>query len=188
MTILPRRYFWYKFINSIFNGLTVGAIFTMYAPLEPSIFSVGGILLALGMIIVARFYDRLIRIERFYQISLMVEWIMLFAVIYYLLHPYGYMTALVIYASYQLVFTFGSYLVRAETLFLPRRRLLSWLDIYKQSGYLAGLALSWGLYKLFEHTLGLTENTEKVYAMHWLLLVCEGMIIFSLIRAFKQKT
>lgn len=188
MTILPRRYFWYKFINSIFNGLTVGAIFTMYAPLEPSIFSVGGILLALGMIIVARFYDRLIRIERFYQISLMVEWVMLFAVIYYLLHPYGYMTALVIYASYQLVFTFGSYLVRAETLFLPRRRLLSWLDIYKQSGYLAGLALSWGLYKLFEHTLGLTENTEKVYAMHWLLLVCEGMIIFSLIRAFKQKT
>jgi hypothetical protein len=186
MRILPRRYFWYKFVNSVFNGLTVGAIFTMYAPLEPSVFSVGGILLAVGMIVVARYYDYLIRLERFYRISLFVEWVMLFAVLLYLVHPYGYMTALLIYAGYQLVFTFGSYLVRAETLFLPRRRLLSWLDIYKQSGYLAGLALAWGLYRLFEQAWGITENAEKVYAMHWGLLVCEGVIIWSLVRSFSK--
>lgn len=188
MRIIPRTYFRYKFANSVFNGLTVGAIFTMYAPLDPSVFSIGGILLAIGLIIVAKFYDRLIEIHKFFQISMLVELVMVGAVVLYLIHPYTYMTALLVYAGYQFVFTFGSYLVRTETLFLPRRKLLSWLDIYKQSGYLAGLALSWAFYALLSSTFGITDKTETVYLIHWLLLASEAVIIALLTRSFTKET
>ena len=45
LIILPEWFIRYKFFNSLFLGLSVGAIFTLYAPLEPSIYSLGGVFL-----------------------------------------------------------------------------------------------------------------------------------------------
>ena len=181
-----QSYFWYKFFNSIFNGLTVGAIFTMYAPLEPSIFSIGGIVLAIGLIVIAKFYDKLIQIDKFFKISILVELVMLFTVIIFLLNPFNYMIVLAIYLGYQFTFMFGSYLVRAETLFIKRKNLLSKLDIFKQSGYLVGLGLSWVFYKVLELGLSIEVNDDKVYYMHFLLLIIEVVILVTLNKAFKR--
>jgi putative membrane protein len=174
------NYFYYKFFNSVFGGLTVGAIFSIYAPLNPSIFSAGGIVLAIGLLVVAKFYDKLIEIKKFFQISMFVEIIMLVAVIVFLFKPFDYMVALFIYLGYQITFMFGSYLVRAETLFIKKKFLLSKLDIYKQSGYLVGLLVSWIFYEIFDFN----NNEEKVFYLHYLLFIVEIMILVLLKKSF----
>jgi hypothetical protein len=181
-----QNYFWYKFVNSIFNGLSVGAIFTIYAPLEPSIFSIGGILLAVGLIIVAKFYDKLIQIDKFFWVSLFVEVVILSVIILFLSIGFDYMVALSIYLGYQISFIFGSYLVRAETLFVSDKALLSKLDIYKQSGYLCGLATSWVFYKILENFYNITTNNDKVFYLHILLLFVEILTIFLIFKSFKS--
>ena len=56
----------YKLFNSAFTGLSIGILFTIYQPLEdPSIYSLGGMVLAIGMLIVAKFYDKLLNIKDF---------------------------------------------------------------------------------------------------------------------------
>ncbi len=186
MKLNPRIYIWYKLFNSSFTGLSIGSIFTIYAPLEPSIYSIGGILLAIGMMIVAKFYEKIMTIRKFFIISMFVEFVILFLVIFFLIKPYTYMTALLIYAGYQLTFVFGSYLVRAETLILRKKHLLSLVDIYKQAGYLIGLVVSFVFYKILEHSFQITTNQEKVYYLHFLLLVVEVIIIYLLYRSFKN--
>ncbi|WP_457624405.1 hypothetical protein [Persephonella sp.] len=181
----PRRYFWYRFFNSIFTGLSVGSIFTIYVPLKPSIYSVGGILLAAGMLVVARFYEKLMNLRNFFLISVFVEAVVLFLVIFFLLKPYTYTTALLIYAGYQLTFVFGSYLVRTETIFLKKKKFLSLLDMYKQSGYLGGLVVSFLFYQGLERLSGIETNQEKVYLLHFLLLFVELVVIYTLLRSFK---
>ncbi len=186
--ISPRRYIIYKFLNSLFTGFSVGSIFTIYAPLKPSIFSVGGIFLALGMLIIAKYYEKLIKLKTFFFISLFVEIIMLVLILVFLIKPYTYQTALFVYAGYQLTFIFGSYLLRAETLFLRKKKLLSYVDISKQAGYLSGLVLSFAFYKTVEIFFHISDNQTKVYILHFLLLFIEVSIIISLILSFKIKT
>ncbi len=183
--IYPRRYFYYRFFNSLFTGLSIGSIFTIYAPLKPSIYSVGGVLLAVGMLIVAKFYEKLMNLRIFFFVSLFVEIVILAVVVYFLFFPYGYSTALFVYSGYQLTFVFGSYLVRTETLFLRKKKILSLLDMFKQGGYLTGLILSFVFYRALENFLGITTNQEKVYYLHFLLVGVETVIIFSLLRSFK---
>ncbi len=183
--LYPRRYFWYKFVNSLFTGLSIGSIFTIYAPLKPSIYSVGGVLLALGMLIVAKFYEKLMNLKIFFLISLLVEIVILFMVGYFLIKPYTYTTALLVYAGYQLTFVFGSYLVRTETIFLKKKKFLSLVDIYKQAGYLSGLVISFIFYRSLEYLLGITTNQDKVYYLHFILLFVEILIIILLIRSFR---
>ena len=187
MKILPRNYIRYKGVNSFFMGLTVGAIFTIYAVLDPSIFSLGGIVLAVGMLVVARYYEKILNLRTFFKISLFVELVMLVLVVWYLAMPYGFATALFVYAGYQLTFMFGSYLVRAETLFLNRKQILSWLDMAKQAGYLAGMLVSWLFYKLLVWIWGIEEHARQVYYLHWLLLFTEIAIIWLLLRSFQAK-
>ncbi|WP_029519925.1 hypothetical protein [Persephonella sp. IF05-L8] len=183
--LYPRRYFWYKFVNSLFTGLSIGSIFTIYAPLKPSIYSVGGVLLALGMLIVAKFYEKLMNLKIFFLISILVEIVILFMVGYFLIKPYTYTTALLVYAGYQLTFVFGSYLVRTETIFLKKKKFLSLVDIYKQAGYLSGLVISFIFYRSLEYFLGITTNQDKVYYLHFILLFVEILIIILLIRSFR---
>ena len=183
--LYPRRYFWYKFVNSLFTGLSIGSIFTIYAPLKPSIYSVGGVLLALGMLIVAKFYEKLMNLKIFFLISILVEIVILFMVGYFLIKPYTYTTALLVYAGYQLTFVFGSYLVRTETIFLKKKKFLSLVDIYKQAGYLSGLVISFIFYRSLEYLLGITTNQDKVYYLHFILLFVEILIIILLIRSFR---
>ena len=114
-----RKFIAYKFFNSLFLGLSVGTIFIIYTPLEPSIYSLGGVLLAISMLVIAKFYTKILNRYYFFRISFLVEIVMLSLIIYFLLASYGYTTALIVYIGYQSTFAFGSYLVRAETILLP---------------------------------------------------------------------
>ena len=181
-----RPYLRYKFFNALFTGMVGGSVFTIYSSLSPSTFSIGGILLALGMMGMAYLYHRLMNLKYFFRFTLATELIMLLMVGYYLLLSSNLMSALIIYTAYQLSFIFGGYLVRAETHFARHARVMGWIDVAKQQGSLAGLALSYGFYKLIEH-YGITNATEQVYDLHFVLFALEGMIIIALLRAFRRK-
>lgn len=165
-------------------GLSIGSIFIVYTPLEPSIYSAGGILLALSMLFVAKLYTRLLHVNYFYRISLLVELVMLFAIGWFLLFSQNYTSALVYYISYQATFTFGSYLVRAETLFLKKSSLLTFVDVVKQKGYLFGMLLSYLFYKLLENLYHISNKNQQVYDMNIALFIVELAIILFLLRSF----
>ena len=184
--IIIRNFLYYKFFNSLFLGLSVGSIFILYTPLEPSIYSLGGIFLALGMLIIAKTYQKILTIDYFFKISLFVELIMIMLITYFLVFSYSYTTAFVLYIGYQLTFVFGSYLVRAETLFLPKRFVLSKLDVFKQTGYLVGMAGAYIFYKILEYFL-ITDKQIQVYDLHFLLLFLEIIVVFLLIKSFRSK-
>ena len=181
-----RSFLHYKFLNSLFLGVSVGSIFTLYAPLEPSVYSLGGIVLALGMLFVAKLYHKILTLGYFFGILALVEVVILLAVIYFLLFSYSYTSAFLFYASYQFTFIFGSYLMRAETLFLKKRELLSLVDVAKQKGYLAGMLLSYLFYQLLEFAFATTNKEEQVYAMHFLLLFVQMLILYFLVKSFKR--
>jgi len=187
MRIIAREFLRYKFLNSLFMGLSIGSIFTIYTPLEPSVSSAGGILLALSMLLVAKLYYKILHVSYFYRISLFVELLLLFAIAWFLLFAQNYTSALIYYISYQATFIFGSYLVRAETLFLQKSSLLSFVDVAKQKGYLAGMALSYIFYKLLENALHVSDKNLQVYNMNIALFIIELAIIFFLIRSFKKE-
>lgn len=133
----------YKFFNSLFLGTSIGSIFIIYSPLEPAIYSVGGIVLAFGLMAVAYFYEKILNIEFFYKISLFVELVILAVIISFLIFSYSYEIALCVYIGYQITFIFGSYLGRVETLLLKEKSILKAVDISKQAGYMVGLLLSY---------------------------------------------
>jgi hypothetical protein len=174
----------YKFFNALFLGLSVGSIFVIYTPLQPWIYSLGGIALALAMLFVAKLYPHILNRTWFYRISLAVELVMLALVAYFLLFSYSYATALFMYAGYQLTFAFGSYLVRAETILIEKAKALTYIDVSKQVGYLAGMILSLLFYQGLAFFYGITESEPQVYRMHGLLLLTELVVIFWLYKAF----
>lgn len=182
-----RSFLHYKFLNSLFLGVSVGSIFTLYAPLEPSVYSLGGIVLALGMLFVAKLYHKILTLGYFFAILALVEVVILLAVLYFLLFSYSYTSAFLFYASYQFTFIFGSYLMRAETLFLKKSMLLSLVDVTKQKGYLAGMLLSYLFYQFLEVAFAIANKEEQVYAMHFLLLITQLFIITFLVKSFNKK-
>lgn len=185
LKIIPSWFIRYKFFNSLFLGVSIGAIFTLYAPLEPSIYSLGGVILAMGMLLVARLYHQILNANWFFKISLFVEVILLLAMLYFMYTSYTYQTALLLYIGYQMTFLFGNYLIRAETLLLQTDTLLTKLDTAKQLGYLLGMGVSYIIYKLFEH-YGLKDPQEQVYTLHFLLLLIEFLLIILIIKSFKK--
>lgn len=186
MKLYFRPYFHYKFLNAIFSGVVGGSVFTIYSSLSPSTFSLGGILLAVGMMGMATIYHRLMKVKYFFRFTLATELMMLMMVSYFLLFSTQIMTALIIYAAYQLSFVLGGYLARAETHFARKAHIMGWMDIAKQQGYLAGLTLSYGFYKFLEYR-GITQSMEQVYNLHLILLVLEVGVIISLYRAFGKE-
>lgn len=186
MVINTREFLKYKFFNSLFLGLSIGSIFTLYAPLEPSIYSLGGIFLALAMLFVAKLYYKILNLEAFFLISLLVEIVILLTVLYFLLFSYSYTTALLIYLGYQFTFIFGSYLVRGETLFFPKAQLLTMIDVIKQKSYLVGMLFAYLFYKALEYFLQISDKQEQVYLIHFPLLVSEILTIYFLLKAFRK--
>ncbi len=178
----------YKFLNSLFMGVSIGSIFTIYNPLEPSVYSIGGIALALGMILVATQYHKILTIKYFYRISLLVEFIILGVIISFLVFSYSYKIAMVVYLGYQITFIFGSYLVRGETLILKDEKLLKAVDIAKQSGYLTGLLFSYLFYEGIDHFFGLTDNQSQVFHLHYPLVLIEILVIVFLIKSFTKSS
>jgi len=187
LTINLKNYIIYKFLNSLFLGLSVGSVFVLYTPLKPSIYSLGGIALAIGMLIIAKLYPYIMTIQWFFRFSMLVELIILIVIIYFLLNPYTYTTALFIYIGYQITFMFGSYLVRAETLALDDDEKLSKVDMAKQIGYLAGMLISYLFYKSLETLYQITNKQTQVYDLHYILLVNELLIILFLYNSFRRK-
>ena len=186
LKINHRAFISYKFFNSLFTGISVGSIFIIYTPLAPSVYSLGGIVLATLMLIVATFYAKILNNHYFFRISLFVEIILLVMVVYFLLFSYSYQTALMIYIGYQLSFVFGSYLVRAETLALKKDKILTFVDVAKQAGYLIVLAISLLFYKVLEYLFDIIDNQLQVYNLHYLLVVVEVLIIYLLVKSFSK--
>jgi hypothetical protein len=186
MKLNIREFIKYKLLNSLFLGLSVGSIFVLYAPLNPSIYSVGGIFLALSMLIVAKFYYKILNIDYFFKISLFVEVVLLLAISYFLLFSYSYATAFIIYVGYQITFSFGSYLVRAETLFLKHSKPIALVDVAKQKGYLVGMFISYIFYEVIERYFGIVDKQMQVYFIHFLLLFSQIVIIFYLLKSFRR--
>lgn len=185
MELVPKWFIRYKFVNSLFLGISVGAIFTIYAPIEPSVYSVGGVLMAIAMLVVARAYKYILNAVWFFRISMMVEIVLLCAIGYFLLYPYTYQTALLVYIGYQITFVFGGYLVRAETLLLSTDELLTKVDTAKQLGYLIGMVISYLFYKIIKH-YGITSNQAQVYQLHIYLMIIEIAIILLVWKSFKS--
>lgn len=176
----------YKFFNSLFLGVSIGSVFTIYDSLDPSLFSAGGIFLAVATLVIANFYNKILNEYYFFRISLLVEIIVLLMVMGFLIFSYNIYTSLSIYIGYQLTFIFGSYLVRAETLVIRDGKILTKVDSAKQFGYLAGMVISYFFYKTMEIFPLFYDNKMKVYQIHFPLLVIELLVIFFLIRSFKK--
>lgn len=185
MRLNLRAYIWYKFLNSLFFGFSVGSIFVLYTPLQPSVYSLGGVILAVGLLVVAKLYDRMMHLKAFFYITLFVELIVLAFVLFFLLVNFNYMSALVVYIGYQLTFLFGNYLVRMETLALHKTVLLSFVDVAKQKGYLFGMVLSFTFYKVLE-SLHVEDKQMQVYDLHVGLLILQIVIIVLVLKAFKR--
>lgn len=186
MRLNTKSFLWYKLFNSSFTGLSIGMLFTIYDPLDPLVYSVGGIFLAVAMLIIAKFYDKLLNIKSFYYISLMVELMMLFTVIIFVLLQFSLVSALLIYIGYQFTFTFGGYLVRAETLVAQDKELLGKIDISKQLGYLFGLGASFLFYETLKYGIEIIESKEQIIILNYILIVLQCFIIFFLIRSFSR--
>ena len=186
LRINNRNFFKYKFFNSLFLGTSLGSIFTIYAPLDPAVYSIGGIALAISLLIVATLYSRILNINYFYKISLFVELVILTVIIAFLLFSFNYQIALIVYIGYQITFMFGSYLVRGETLILKKDRLLTLVDVSKQFGYLSGLGISFLFYKIIEYKFQIIDNQTQVFYIHYLLLLIEIIVIYFLIKSFEK--
>ena len=186
LRINNRNFIKYKFFNSLFLGTSIGSIFTIYTPLEPSVYSIGGIILAVGMLIVATLYSKILNINYFYKISLFVELIILSVIVAFLLFSFNYQIALIVYIGYQITFMFGSYLIRGETLILKKDRILTLVDMAKQFGYLLGLLMSYLFYKAIEYQFQIIDNQSQVFYIHYLLLLIESLVIIFLIRSFEK--
>lgn len=185
LKLIPSWFITYKFFNSLFLGVSIGAIFTLYTPLEPSLYSIGGVVLAIAMLIVARFYHTILNATWFFRISLFVEVVLLLAMLYFLYASYSYQTALFLYIGYQITFIFGNYLIRAETLLLETDTLLTQVDTAKQFGYLLGMGIAYIFYRFLEG-YGITVNQTQVYDLHFLLITIEMIVIFLIFKSFQK--
>ncbi len=183
MRINHSYYIAYKLFNALFAGLALGSVMSIYAPLQPSIYSLGGIVLALGMIIVARLYEQILTIRWFYRFTMLVEVLLFGVILFFLTSKFSYQTALLIYIGYQITFVFSSYLIRAETLFLSETYMLIRIDTIKQIGTLIGMSIAYVFYKFLENK----TNIEQVYTMHYFLAVVQVTVIFLVSRSFEDK-
>ena len=174
----------YKFFNSLFLGLSIGAVFTLYEPLSPATFSAGGVGLALATMVIATQYHRIFDPWWFFRLSLGVEVIILFGVIGVLIYPIEQPLALFIYLGYQVTFALGSYLVRCETLLVVEQRRLTQLDVTKQIAYLIGMGASWAAYLMMENHFAVVDKAAQVVAIHGPLLVVEAAVIACRVLAF----
>lgn len=184
MKIVIRDFLYYKFLNSLFTGLSIGSVFSIYTPLPQSLYSFGGIVLSIGMLIIARLYERIMNLKYFFIFSLFVETVILSVIGLFLIKPFSYTTALLFYAGYQITFMFGNYLLRAETIFIKKVKILSKLDIYKQVGYLSGMILSFIFYTTLEKIFFIKDNQQQVYYLHFVLIFLQLLIVVFVLRAF----
>ena len=184
LTIDNSNYLKYKFFNSLFLGISVGSYITIYSPLDIKTFSIGGIFLAVAMIVIAKYYNKIININYFKKISLIVEYCILISLLILLIFSFSYAISLAIYVIYQITFSFGSYLVRTETMLFNEKEIISKLDVIKQQGTLIGMGFSFVFYKLIENYLLIDDNEIQVYYVHFVLVIVQLITIVFLTNSF----
>tara|TARA_Y100001978_G_scaffold203160_1_gene227126 strand:+ start:3058 stop:3645 length:588 start_codon:yes stop_codon:yes gene_type:complete len=184
LTIDNSNYLKYKFFNSLFLGISVGSYITIYSPLDIKTFSIGGIFLAVAMIVIAKYYNEIININYFKKISLIVEYCILISLLILLIFSFSYAISLAIYVIYQITFSFGSYLVRTETMLFNEKEIISKLDVIKQQGTLIGMGFSFVFYKLIENYLLIDDNETQVYYVHFVLVIVQLITIVFLTNSF----
>ena len=184
LTIDNSNYLKYKFFNSLFLGISVGSYITIYSPLDIKTFSIGGIFLAVAMIVIAKYYNKIININYFKKISLIVEYFILISLLILLIFSFSYAISLAIYVIYQITFSFGSYLVRTETMLFNEKKIISKLDVIKQQGTLIGMGFSFVFYKLIESYLLIDDNETQVYYVHFVLVIVQLITIVFLTNSF----
>ena len=133
----------------------------------------------------ARKYSRILNIPSYFKILLFIEITTIFIVLIYILFPNQFFGSLIIYVAYQILFMFGGYSLRAETLFLRRVKVLSTLDSLKQIGYLAGLIVATFIYGVLE-IMDISDKVEQIYMVHFLLLLFQVVVIYYLVMSFKK--
>ena len=176
----------YKFFNSLFFGIAIGSYVTQYKPLNIIDFPIMGIIFSLLAIPIAMLYKKIMTINYFYKFSLLVEIIMMIWIIAFLINPYSYQIALLIYIARQVTFLFGDFLGRAETIFIKETEILSSIDVAKQIGAISGMIISVVFYKILEQRYFIAENAPQVFYIHFLLAIIEIIIIILLVRSFRN--
>ena len=154
---------------------------------DPSIYSIGGIVLASAMLIIAKFYEKLLNIRKFFQISMGVELVILITLLVFMNLQYTVTSALLVYVGYQFTFIFGGYLVRAETLVAQEKELLGKIDVNKQLGYLLGMGASFLFYKTLEYGFDIADAKIQISILHYFLLGIQSVIILVLANSFTWK-
>jgi hypothetical protein len=183
--INTRAYITYKLLNSLYAGAAMGSVFIIYASLPPSLFSFGGIVLALGGWVIAFYYVRLVRFGTFFSVGLSVEVATFMMTLMFLVFNTSAWIAFFIYSVYQFIFLFGNYLVRAETKLFAKTALFSIFDRAKQIGYLAGLGFSFIFYELLGY-YGNKSSYSQIFYLYFGLLSIQAVVLFVYLRAFKK--
>lgn len=185
--INTKTFITYKFINTMFMGIAIGSYVTQYKPIKIDDYPIMGIIFAIFTIGIASLYKRIMIIDYFFKFLLIVEFIMLIWIIFFLIYPYSYQVALLIYIARSITFLFGDFLGRAETIFLNKTETLSSIDVFKQLGNISGMIISVIFYKWIEQTYLISDNESKVYYIHFLLVFLQVIIIFFVFKSFKKK-
>ncbi|RAX57607.1 hypothetical protein CCZ01_05550 [Helicobacter monodelphidis] len=187
----------YKLYNSLFSGLSIGSVFVIYTPLPPITYSIGGIFLAIAMWAVAYLYPKILNRHSYYKILLFIELLPFFIILIFIF-SYIFISrstplyiAILIYSFYQIIFIFGNYLLRAETMIFHHKQAIMALDISKQQGSFIGLILAFILYAFIEWQQSFRTPTnydkqEQIFYIHLVLLINQILVIHSLIRSFQR--
>ena len=181
-----RNYIKYKFFNSLFLGVGIGSYISQYQPIKISEIAILGIVFAFLSILIARVYHKIIYKEYFFQILLFVELVMVFWMLFFLIFPFSYKIALLIYVSRSITFLFGDYLQRSETHLLKKKKIFSFIDINRQLGTIIGMVFAVVYYYILEEYFQITENQKLVYYIHHILFGVEFVIIYYLLKSFRK--
>jgi len=181
-----RNYIKYKFFNSLFLGAGIGSYISQYQPIKISEIAILGIIFAFLSLLIARVYHKIIYKRYFFQISLFVELVMVFWMLFFLIFPFSYKIALLIYVARSLTFLFGDYLQRSETHLLKKKKIFSFIDINRQIGTIIGMVFAVVYYYILEEYFQITENQKLVYYIHHILFGVEFVIIYYLLKSFRK--
>ena len=116
----------------------------------------------------------------------MVEIMMLITLLIFIFWELSLVSALLIYIGYQFTFTFGGYLVRAETLVASDKELLGKIDFNKQLGYLVGLGASFIFYYMLNDGFEIVDTISQITILHYLLIVLQVLIVLFLNASFSK--
>ena len=181
-----RNYIKYKFFNSLFLGAGIGSYISQYEPIKIYEIAILGIIFAFLALLIAKTYHKIIYEKYFFQISLFVELLMVFWMLFFLIFNFSYKIALLIYIARSITFLFGDYLQRSETYLLKKKKIFTFIDVNKQRGTIIGMFFAVVYYYILEKYFQITENQELVYYIHYILFGVECIIIYFLLRSFQK--